>query len=119
MVKTYSMSYNPETGTTGGSSKALFQIYQDRLPGYNATQSKPITSKVDRAYGFKEAILDGKIIICLPDEQRRELLTELKGFPLMKRDDIIDSCSYAYNYLSQTTGTGFIRTSGERHKRRF
>ena len=108
-----------ETGTTGGSSKALFQIYQDRLPGYNVTQSKPITSKVDRAYGFKEAILDGKIIICLPDEQRRELLTELKGFPLMKRDDIIDSCSYAYNYLSQTTGTGFIRTSGERHKRRF
>ena len=108
-----------ETGTTGGASKALFDIYKDRLNGYNIRQSKPITSKVDRAYAFKEAILDGKILICLPDEQRGELLTELKGFPLMKRDDIVDACSYAYNYLSETTGTGFIRTSGQRHKRRF
>ena len=108
-----------ETGTTGGASKALFDIYRDRLTGYNIRQSKPITSKVDRAYAFKEAILDGKILICLPDEQRGELLTELKGFPLMKRDDIVDACSYAYNYLSETTGTGFIRTSGQRHKRRF
>ena len=108
-----------ETGTAGGSSKALFDVYQDRLTGYNIRQSKPITSKVDRAYAFKEAILDGKVIICLPDETRGELLRELKGFPLMKRDDIVDACSYAYNFLSETTGTGFIRTSGQRHKRRF
>ena len=105
-----------ETGTTGGASKALFDIYKDRLTGYNITQSKPITSKVDRAYAFKEAILDGKVIICLPDTQRGELLQELKGFPLMKRDDIVDACSYAYNYLSQSTGAGFIRSSGTRHR---
>jgi len=105
-----------ETGTTGGASKALFDVYKDRLTGYNITQSKPITSKVDRAYAFKEAILDGKVIICLPDTQRGELLQELKGFPLMKRDDIVDACSYAYNYLSQSTGAGFIRSSGTRHR---
>ena len=107
-----------ETGTTGGSSKALFDVYHDRLKGYNVRQSKPITSKVDRAYAFKEAILDGKVLICLPDQQRGELLQELKGFPLMKRDDIVDACSYAYNYLSESTGTGFITTGGTRKRRR-
>ena len=30
-----------ETGTVGGSSKALFDIYKDRLQGYRVEQSKP------------------------------------------------------------------------------
>lgn len=107
-----------ETGTTGGASKALFDIYKDRLTGYNITQSKPITSKVDRAYAFKEAILDGKVIICLPDEQRGQLLQELKGFPLMKRDDIVDALSYAYNYLSSSSGPASVRSGGKRKRRR-
>ena len=84
-----------ETGTVGGSSKALFDIYKDRLQGYRVEQSKPINSKVDRAYGFKEAILDGKVLICLDDYSRGQLLEEMRGFPLMKHDDIIDACSYA------------------------
>ena len=33
-----------ETGTAGGSAKALFDVYKERLTGYNVKQSKPITS---------------------------------------------------------------------------
>lgn len=106
-----------ETGTSGGAAKALFDIYKKKLVGYQVTQSQPITSKVDRAYGFKEAILDGRVIVCLPDNTRGLLIEELRGFPLMKRDDIIDACAYAYNYLSQT-GTGGVGTSNKRRKRR-
>ena len=107
-----------ETGTVGGSSKALFDIYKQRLTGYRVEQSKPIHSKVDRAYGFKEAILDGRIIICLDDHSRGQLLEEMRGFPLMKHDDIIDSCSYAYNYLSTSNGANLVSTGGKRHRRR-
>ena len=106
-----------ETGTVGGSSKALFDIYKDRLTGYLVEQSKPITSKVDRAYGFKEAILDGKVLICLDDYNRGQLLEEMRGFPLMKHDDIIDACSYAYNYLSDKAGANMVGTGGRRHRR--
>ncbi len=106
-----------ETGTVGGSAKALFDVYKERLTGYNVKQSKPITSKVDRAFGFKEAILDGKVYICLPDEQRGQLLEEMKGFPLMKRDDIIDSCSYAFNYLNEQGGIGGIGTANKRKRK--
>lgn len=106
-----------ETGTVGGSSKALFDIYKDKLRGYQVTQSKPLASKVDRAYAFKEAVLDGKILVCLDDNPRGQLLEEMKGFPLMKRDDIIDACSYAYNYLSEKGGASVIRTGGKRKRR--
>lgn len=106
-----------ETGTVGGSSKALFDIYKQRLTGYRVEQSKPIHSKVDRAYGFKEAILDGKVLICLDDYSRGQLLEEMRGFPLMKHDDIIDACSYAYNYLSQKGGGNMIGTGAKRHRR--
>ena len=104
-----------ETGTVGGASKELFKVYKSRLPGYNIQQSEPITSKVDRAFAFKEAVLDGKVIVCLGDEARHELLNEMKGFPLMKRDDIIDSCSYAFNYLS-SHGDNQVGTSGKRRR---
>ena len=107
-----------ETGTTGGSSKALFDVYKKELRGFNVQQSKPLTSKVDRAFGFKEAVLDGKVYISLSDEARGQLLTEMKGFPLMKRDDIIDACSYAYNYLSEHAGAGGVATAGKRRRRR-
>ena len=76
-----------------------------------------MTSKVDRAYGFKEAILDGKVIVCLDDHSRGLLLEEMRGFPLAKREDIIDALSYAYNYLSEKR-TLPIRTSGQRKRRK-
>jgi len=106
-----------ETGTAGGSSRALFDVYKKDLQGYNVKQSKPLTSKVDRAFGFKEAILDGKVYVCLNDEAREQLLQEMKGFPLMKRDDIIDACSYAFNFLFEHKNTGTIATSGKRKRR--
>ena len=106
-----------ETGTAGGASKALFNVYKERLRGFNVQQSEPITSKVDRAFGFKEAVLDGKVYVALSDEKRGLLLEEMKGFPLMKRDDIIDSLSYAYNYLSEKGGVGGIATSNKRKRR--
>lgn len=106
-----------ETGTVGGSSKALYDVYKKNLPGYNVRQSKPLTSKVDRAFAFKEAILDGKVLVCLNDEARENLLTEMKGFPLMKRDDIIDACSYAFNYLSEHN-TLQVKTASKRQRKR-
>ena len=106
-----------ETGTAGGSSKFLFDIYKEDLRGYNVQQSLPLTSKVDRAFGFKEAILDGKVYVCLPDELRGKLLEEMKGFPLMKRDDIIDACSHAFNYLSKNKGN-MIKSGGKRKRAR-
>ena len=106
-----------ETGTVGGSSKALYDVYKKNLRGYNVQQSKPLSSKVDRAFAFKEAILDGKVLVCLNDEARENLLTEMKGFPLMKRDDIIDACSYAFNYLSEHN-TLQVKTAGKRQRKR-
>ena len=72
-----------ETGTTGGAAEFLYNEYRDNyLQGYNTKQSKPIGSKVDRATPFRDAILDGKIIIDLPDQQREQLIRQLQSFPL-------------------------------------
>ena len=107
-----------ETGTAGGSSKFLFDVYKKDLQGFMVEQSLPLTSKVDRAYGLKQAILDGKVFVCLNDEQRGKLLEEMKGFPLMQRDDIVDACSHAYNYLSQKNTGDQIATAGKRKRKR-
>ncbi len=107
-----------ETGTAGGASEYLFNEYkQNHLQGYMVEQSKPIGAKVDRASPFRDAILDGKIIIDLPDQQREQLIRQLTSFPLGKHDDIIDAISYAYNYLSQKT-TDIIRSAGMRKRQR-
>ena len=93
-----------ETGTKGGASKFYFKDLRDiYLKGYRVTQSEPIGSKVDRATPFKDAILDGKIILDLDERQTDILLKQLQGFPLAKHDDLIDACSYAYNYLQDKT----------------
>lgn len=92
-----------ETGTVGGASEFLFKEYQQKLPGYMVQQSKPIGSKVDRATPFKDAILDGKIIIDLPDHQRETLLRQLTSFPMGRHEDLIDALSYAYSYLAVNT----------------
>ena len=93
-----------ETGTKGGASKFYFKDLRDiYLKGYRVTQSEPIGSKVDRATPFKDAILDGKIILDLDERQTDILLKQLQGFPLAKHDDLIDACSYAYNFLQDKT----------------
>ena len=67
-------------------------------------QSEPIGSKSDRAYAFRQAILDSKIHVYLSDERvRGELIKQLRSFPLSsKHDDIIDACTYAFNFLNKT-----------------
>ena len=105
-----------ETGTTGGAAEFLFKEYKENyLQGYNVQQSKPIGSKVDRATPLRDAILDGRIIIDLNDNQREQLIRQLLGFPLGKHDDIIDAVSYAYNYL-QLRDYNIIKTGNKRSR---
>ena len=95
-----------ETGTSGGSSEFLFYEYRKDLQGFICLQSKPVGSKVDRAYPFREAILDGKIHVHITNEYLRgEFIKQLKSFPLGKHDDIIDACAYAFNHLSKRGGS--------------
>ena len=106
-----------ETGTTGGASRFYFQeLKKNYLQGYNATQSEPIGSKVDRASPLRDAILDGKIIININDETRARVIEQLKAFPLGAHDDIVDAISYAYNYLTRHEA-GSIRASKKHRKR--
>lgn len=107
-----------ETGTAGGASKFLFDEYKNNyLQGYRVDQSMPLGAKVDRAAPLRDAILDHKIWIDLPDHSRQALIDQLTSFPLGKHDDIIDAMSYAYNYLS-TKGNNIIKSAGIRKRRR-
>lgn len=103
-----------ETGTKGGASKFLYTEYESYLKGYRVEQSEPIGSKVDRAYAFKEAILDGKIHVHIINPELREIfIKQLKAFPLGKHDDIVDACAYAYNYLKDKGDMTGIYGTGE------
>ena len=106
-----------ETGTKGGAAKELYNQYEKHFTGYMTEQSEPVGSKVDRATDFKYALLEGKVRFVLDDNQREILLKQLKGFPLAKRDDLIDALSYAYNFL-HTKGDAVIMTGGHRTRRR-
>ena len=106
-----------ETGTKGGAAKELYNQYKKHFTGYITQQSEPIGSKVDRAQGFKQALMQGKIRFVLNDNQRELLLTQLKGFPLAKHDDLIDALSYAYSELSTNTISG-AKTAGKRKRKR-
>ena len=57
---------------------------------------------------FRQAILDGKIHVYLRNEYvRGEFIKQLRSFPLGKHDDIIDACTYAFNWLNKFNyGTG-------------
>ncbi len=105
-----------ETGTKGGAAKELYNQYKKQFAGYMTEQSEPVGSKVDRAQGFKQALMQGKIRFVLNDNQRELLLNQLKGFPLAAHDDLIDALAYAYNHLSQNTGHG-VKTSGKRKRK--
>lgn len=107
-----------ETGTKGGAAKELYNQYKTHFTGYRTEQSEPIGSKVDRANDFKYALMQGKIRFVLNDNQREILLRQLKGFPLAKRDDLIDALSYAYNYLSRKNTGNQVKTAGKRKRKR-
>ena len=101
-----------ETGTKGGPAKQLFDDWNEELTGYMCYQSEPIGTKADRAFKFKYAILDGKIHVAINNEKLRQaFINQIESFPNGEHDDIIDACSYAYNFLSSITsedvyGTG-------------
>lgn len=106
-----------ETGTKGGAAKELYNQYKPHFEGYVTEQSEPVGSKVDRARGFKEALMQGKIRFVLDANQREILINQLKGFPLARHDDLIDALSYAFSKLSQQGGNN-VKTTGKRKRRR-
>lgn len=105
-----------ETGTKGGAAKELYNQYKKHFTGYMTQQSEPIGSKVDRAQGFKQALMQGKVHFVLNDNQRELLINQLKGFPLAKHDDLIDALSYAIMELSENTGDNV--GTGSKRKRK-
>ena len=105
-----------ETGTKGGAAKELYNQYKKHFTGYMTQQSEPIGSKVDRAQGFKQALMQGKVHFVLNDNQRELLINQLKGFPLAKHDDLIDALSYAIMELSKNTGDNV--GTGSKRKRK-
>lgn len=106
-----------ETGTKGGAAKELYNQYKKHFTGYMTKQSEPVGSKVDRAQGLKQALMQGKIRFVLNDNQRELLINQLKGFPLATHDDLIDALSYAIREL-QTDSGDKVKTAGQRRKRR-
>lgn len=107
-----------EPGTSGGASKLLYEEYKTYLSGYNTIQSEPKGTKADRATPLANAIYDGKVHVCINDDNLRELfLQEFNSFPNGKHDDIVDAYAYAYNYLKDKGGSK-IMTSGRRQRRR-
>ena len=120
-VKSYARLDTPntpilmETGTKGGAAHELYTQYTKHFTGYRTHESEAIGSKVDRANAFKYALLQGKIRFVLNDNQREILLRQLKGFPAAKHDDLIDACSYAYNFLSEH-GATIVKTASKRRR---
>nr|WP_295000945.1 terminase family protein [uncultured Methanobrevibacter sp.] len=106
-----------ETGTKGGAAEELYNQYKKHFTGYMTKQSEPVGSKVDRAQGFKQALMQGKIRFVLNPNQREILINQLKGFPLAKHDDLIDALSYAYLELSKNVNNG-VKTTNKRKRKR-
>lgn len=107
-----------ETGTIGGASKFLYKEYRSYLKGYRTHQSEPIGSKVDRAYAFRQAILDGLVHVHLTNDYLRgEFIKQMRAFPLGKHDDIIDACSYGFNWLKKRGGRARIGVASLRKRK--
>lgn len=105
-----------ETGV--GTSDLLFNDYREALSGFNVIQSKTRgATKADRATPFANAMYDGKIHVCINNNEHRQLfLSQLKSFPQGRHDDLVDALAYGFNYLSQFK-TEQIATGGRRHRR--
>ena len=107
-----------EPGTSGGAAGLLYNEYKNELHGYNTIQSLPKGTKADRATPLANAVYDGKIHICINNNEKRQLLlSQLQSFPNGKHDDLVDAISYGYLYLSKMN-TDIIGTGGKRRRRR-
>ena len=106
-----------EPGTTGGAAGLLYEEYKAALPGYNTRQSLPKGTKADRATPLANAVYDGKVHICINNNEKRQLLlSQLQSFPNGKHDDLVDAISYGYLFLSKMNNN-IIGTSGKRKRR--
>ena len=109
-----------ETGTVGGASEMLYREYKNKIRGYNIKQSLPVGSKVDRAFKLQQVMLDGKFGITIYDDKlREEVLKQFRAFPYSDRDDIIDACSYAIEYLEPINMKSNVGVSGMNKRKRF
>ena len=107
-----------ETGTVGGASEMLYREYKNKIRGYNIKQSLPVGSKVDRAFKLQQVMLDGKFGITIYDDKlREEVLKQFRAFPYSDRDDIIDACSYAIEYLEPINMKSNVGVSGKNGRR--
>ena len=106
-----------ETGA--GTSDLLFNEYKTALPGYNVRQSKTKgATKEDRATPLANAIYDGKVHLCITnDEKRQTFLDEFRAFPNGKHDDIVDAVAHGFNYLNRFEDNS-VQTSGKRKRKR-
>ena len=106
-----------ETGTKGGAAGLLYNDYKEALDGYNTNQSEPIGTKADRATPLRHAIYDGKVHVCINnDELRQAFIDEFKAFPNSKHDDIVDAVAHGYNWLVKHDEKS-IATAGKRTRR--
>lgn len=107
-----------EPGTSGGAAGLLYNEYKNELHGYNTIQSLPKGTKADRATPLANAVYDGKIHICINNNEKRQLLlSQLQSFPNGKHDDLVDAISYGYLFLSKMN-TDIIGTGGKRRRRK-
>lgn len=107
-----------EPGTSGGAAGLLYEEYKNALIGYNTEQSLPKGTKADRATPFSNAVYDGKVHVCINNNEQRELfLSQLKSFPNGKHDDLVDACAYGYLWLSKHSNDT-IGTAGKRRRAR-
>ena len=107
-----------EPGTKGGAGGLLYNEYKSALTGYNTKQSEPIGTKADRATPFANLVYDGKVHVCINNNEKRELfLSQLQSFPNGKHDDIVDACAYGILELQQYGGNN-IRTASKRKRKR-
>ena len=90
-----------ETGVAG-AGELLYREWQNQLKGYLVERANVSGrgNKADRATPLKNAIEDGKVFVNIEDPViRKALLDELKGFPNLTHDDIVDATAHAYNFL--------------------
>lgn len=106
-----------ETGA--GNSDLLFDEYKGALTGFNVQQSKTKgATKMDRATPLANAIYDGKVHVCINNNNMREVvLSELKAFPNGKHDDCVDALAYGFNWL-KAHGDNQVKTGGQRKRSR-
>ena len=87
-----------ETGVAGAGF-LLFEEWKSQLKGFMVEQSKPVTSKVDRATPLRNLVFDGCFYCLLDGGPRQIFLDEFSSFPNGDHDDIVDAVAHGVNWL--------------------